>query len=52
MFVFVFVVLFVFVSGDKSTDLQQILARMQGCCEDPNRLWDEEVQEKECPDVK
>ena len=24
----------------------------QGCSQDPNRIWDEEVQEKECPDVK
>ena len=38
-----------------STDLlisKQILAHVQGCCEDPNWLWDEEVQEKECSDVK
>ena len=31
---------------------QKILSHVQGCCADPNWLWDEEVQEKECPDVK
>ena len=32
--------------------LETFLAPVQGCCADPNGLWDEEVQEKECPDVK
>ena len=30
----------------------KMLAHVQGGCADPNGLWDEEVQEKECPDVK
>ena len=41
-----------YVQIDKKSDPQKILANVQGCCKDPNWFWDEEVQEKECPDVK